>query len=135
VTIVFAYTDAQIDNKIANLKSQLDAAKDDIASLKTRIANPTIKTVVTFGQASTSVCPEGYKIVACYLAGDNGVNMNQGFSGVAGPYGFTVQVPVMTPRSNSINMLTSGTLAACQCATLGLCDISRNQCTAVCLKI
>jgi hypothetical protein len=149
---IHAYTDAQIDNKISNLNnkiadvnaqvtalnSQLAAANSLIESLKTRIANPDIQ-VITAASMGFALCPAGYKLLSCYVGGDNGKSISVPVTGVAGPYPFTVLTPSFTQRLWYVTADTSNPMYhICRCFSLGESNPSNaftNKCTATCMKI
>jgi hypothetical protein len=149
---IYAYTDAQIDNKISNLNnkiadvnaqvtalnSQLAAANSLIESLKTRIANPDIQ-IITATSFGVALCPAGYKLLSCYVGGDNGKSINVPVTGVAGPYVFTVLTPSFTQRYWYTNADTSNPMHhICRCYSLGESNplnALTNKCIATCMKI
>jgi hypothetical protein len=153
VSAANAYTDAQIDAKINNIKTKisdlnnkitasnslLTSTNSKISTVKSRIDNPNIQFVSVASPTATVLCPTGYRAVSCFLGGVNGRPTTVPVTGVAGPYTFVIMAPTFEQSTARLEIVSSNSNPrdqVCRCYSTNFYDPTGNyKCTATCMKI
>jgi hypothetical protein len=153
VSAANAYTDAQIDAKINNVKAKIDdlnnkitasnsmltSTNSQVSTVKSRIDNPNIQFVSIASPTAVVLCPTGYRAISCFLGGVHGRPTTVPVNGIAGPYPFFIVTPTFEQSIARLEIVSSNSNPrdqVCRCFSSSFYDPTGNhKCTATCMKI